>query len=223
MTTAVTPMRFARRVPRLLLRRETLRRCPAPQRPDEAHLLSDRSGTIVHDGTIAYPDPHDLSIVEEDLMDVLTAMQARREHLLLGIVVSAATFRVRPFARTVERARSAGIGTVVELRGNWLRPALEMIVQSQPGYLRIGPDVTRGVSHVPDQFRFVVSLAEFAREAGVPLIARGHDTDEDLDALRLAGVELFHAGATAGDLDAMLFAPASTSALRRLTSPLWAR
>ncbi|MFN8573975.1 MAG: hypothetical protein U0132_18095 [Gemmatimonadaceae bacterium] len=202
MSSSVPTTRF----PRLLLRRETLRRYVGAAESAPADSMASRVSTIVHHGVVAYPDPLDLSRIDDELLPVLQAMQGRRENLMLGILTNSTNFLVRRFAFTVERVRDAGIATIMELRGSWIMPTLGLISEVRPAYLRIGPDSVRGIGHLPELFREVAAVAEFARDYGIPLIARGCDSDSDLDALQVAGVDLMQTGVTAGDLDQMLFA-----------------
>ncbi len=198
----MTGLEPTQRLPRLLLRRETLRRYVSLAEADRPAI---RSSTIVHHGIVAYPDPLNLAKIDDELLPVLQAMQARRENLMLGILTNSTTFLVRRFASTVERVREVGIETIMELRGSWIMPTLGLIPEVRPAYLRLGPDIVRGVGQLPELFREVAAVAELARDYGIPLIARGCESESDMDALQAAGINLMQTGATAGDLDQMLF------------------
>jgi hypothetical protein len=203
--------RSGRRVPRVLMRREELWRLPIPGAPSEFGLLLDRRGALVTAGYTVYTDARTPAEFDDSVMQLLRGVSVARSRFFLGLSATTSTFHVTPLFRTVEQCRDMGVSTVVELRGSWSHSALALLATTRPDYLRVGPDLVRGIAHVPDQFRAVVALAEFARECGIPLVARGLDTTADLDSVRIAGIALLHRADDGADVDEALFASSTVS------------
>ncbi len=95
--------------------------------------------------------------------------------------------RVR--ART-QLAREIGLPSMIEISGGWAPTLLELLAAALPAYVRLAPDMLRGAGSVPDVFRSLVTLGEFARERDLELVARNPRDDAELDALRAAGIGL---------------------------------
>ncbi len=195
----------AGRVPRLFLRWETLWRYAMPHAPNDQPSLANRDGSLVSAGYVMYSDARDLVEFDAAVIPMFTSLRSAHPGLMLGIVAAPDTLLGSRFLRLMERCHELGVGTVVEIRGHWTLPMIELFVAGRPTYLRVGPDLTSGISIVPEQFRAVAALADYLRNTGVPLVARGLSSLGDLDALRVAGVELVHRSESMLELDDALF------------------
>lgn len=198
--------RCGRRVPRVLLHCEALWRLPVPGSAADYGMLLDRRGALVTAGYTVYADARTPIEFEDSVMPLLRGVSHSRCRFFLGLLATPATMRVSAMARTIDQCRHLGIATVLELRGSWSTAALALLAMTRPDYVRLGPDLVRGIAVVPEQFRAVVQVSEFARDVGLPLVARGLDSTEDLDAVRIAGIGLVHRGQGAGRVDELLFA-----------------
>lgn len=198
----------AGRVPRLFLRWESMWRHVMPHAPNDQASLANREGALVQAGYVMYSDARDLVEFDAAVIPLLTKLREAHPGLMLGIVAEPDTLLGSRFLRLMERCHELNVRTVVEIRGHWTLPMLELFVAGRPTFLRVGPDLTSGISMVPEQFRAVVALADYLRNTGVPLVARGVTAPGDLDALRVAGVELVHRGESMLELDDALFGDA---------------
>ncbi len=183
---------FRARTPRVLLRRESLWAYSVPASPAQHLLLSDRTPQLISAGYAAYSDAGSVGEFEDSLMPVMATFRSTRSHLTAGFVSRSTSFDSALLREMIERCTGQGIRTVVEIRGQWSEATLELLLATQPHHLRIGPEYVQGVATLPEQFRRIVHLAEFANGNGIPLVARGVRTPEDLDALRVAGLGHFH-------------------------------
>lgn len=183
---------FRARTPRVLLRRESLWTYAVPASASQYQVLDDRTAKLVFAGYVAYSDAQTIAEFEDSLLPLVATFRESRSHLAAAFVSRFGTFESALLREMLERCAGQAVATVVEIRGPWTEAALEVLASTRPSYLRIGPEFVQGVATLPEQFRRLVQLAEFSHCNGMPLVARGVSTPEDLQALRVAGVGSFH-------------------------------
>lgn len=184
-----------------------------PSDSRDQHVLQNSVGTNVSSGYVAYLDARE-HLDPEHVLATLEQLRGVRHGLLLGILATPATLLAGRYNKLLARCHTRDFEMLVELRGAWAQPTLELLVAARPTYLRIGPDLHSAVANSSDQFRAVVKLAECARRAAIPLVARGDVQPADLRALRIAGIEYVQLSESALDLDEMLFATPGMPSLR---------
>ncbi len=183
---------FKARTPRVLLRRESLWTYSVPASASQYQLLDDRTAKLAFSGYVAYSDAHTIAEFEDTLLPLVATFRTTRSHLATAFVSRFGNFDSALLREMLDRCSGHLVPTVVEIRGSWTEAALQVLASTRPSYLRIGPEFVQGVASVPEQFRRLVRLAEYANLNGMPLVARGVSSPEDLQALRVAGVGSFH-------------------------------
>jgi EAL domain-containing protein (putative c-di-GMP-specific phosphodiesterase class I) len=68
--------------------------------------------------------------------------------------------------------------------------SLSAVVHARPEIMKLDISLVRGVADDPLRLQLVRALASFSNEAGVPLVAEGIETFEDVRALLNCGIEL---------------------------------
>jgi len=184
----------APRAPRVALIRESLWMVRVPRDAGDRAALADRRGILAFAAYALYTDATEPRDFEAFAVPVLRTMASSRSRTMLVLTEEAATFDAGRVRQSLQEARERGLTTLVEIAGTWPSTLLELLAAAAPTYVRVAPDLIRGVSTLPDVFRSLVRLAEFAHERGIELVARNPGGDTDLDAVRAAGVGLVQWG-----------------------------
>lgn len=177
---------------RVLLRRESLWSYVVPATAAEIGVLSTQRASLVRALSVVYSARDTLASFEDGVQPVIQALSSMRTHVAAGFLVRASRFEAAALRAILDRCAGRSVPTIVELSGDWTEPALEFLVAARPSYVRVGPEYVRGVSALPEGFRRLVRLAEFARAHQVPLVARGATSLDDVTTLRLCGISLLH-------------------------------
>lgn len=69
-------------------------------------------------------------------------------------------------------------------------PTLHHILEMQPAYVKMDIGLVQGVATDPGRQALIAGFVHFAREADVTLVAKGIQTEDDLDTLKRLGVAL---------------------------------
>lgn len=180
--------------PRVSLVRETFWLVRVPRDAGERHALADRRGRVSFSAYALYTDAATAHDFEAFASPVLRGLSSSRSRTMLVLTEDAATFDAGRVRQSLQVAHERGLATLVELAGTWPSTLLELLAAASPTYLRLAPDLVRGAASLPDVFRSLVRLAEFAHERGLTLVARNPGDEHDLDAARAAGVGLVQWG-----------------------------
>ena len=180
--------------PRVMLARESIWRMPVPNDPTQRPVLLDRRGDVVLSAYAVYSDAAGIRDFEGYVQPVLRTLASSRSQAVLALVMSPATFDAGLLRHALGVARDLAIPSMVEIREMWGKTMLELLALAGPTYLRLPPEFLRGAGSVPDVFRALVSFAEFARERRLAVVARNLGDAQELDAARVAGIELVQWG-----------------------------
>lgn len=176
--------------PRVALARESLWMVPVPSQPSERLVLQERRGRLVTSAYAVYSDALEVRDFEAYVLPVLRTMAASHSRCVLTLLESPATFDAGRTRHALQSARDLGLTSMVEISGAWRPTLLELLAAAGPAYVRLAPEFVHGAGSVPDVFRHIVTLAEFARERGLEIVARNPRDGHELDAVRVAGVGL---------------------------------
>ncbi|HEY3318102.1 MAG TPA: bifunctional diguanylate cyclase/phosphodiesterase [Coriobacteriia bacterium] len=91
------------------------------------------------------------------------------------------------FRSTLEYLRALGFSVAVDDAGAGYG-SLQCLAEVRPQWLKIDISLIRGIDHDRVRYQLVKSLATFAEEMGVSLIAEGIETAEELAAVKELGV-----------------------------------
>lgn len=180
--------------PRVVLSRESIWKLPIPDPSSPRPVALDRRGTMVLSAYAIYTDVDGLRDFDIYVRPVMRSLASSRSRSLLTLVMSPATFDAGLLRHSLASARELGIPSMVEVREVWGSTMLELLAAAGPSYVRLSPDFVHGAGSVPDVFRTVVSMAAFARERKLELVARNPRDAQELDAARMAGLELVQWG-----------------------------
>lgn len=180
--------------PRVTLVRESLWLVPIPRDRSDRVALADRRGRLALSAYALYTDAASPADVEAFVVPVLRAMATSRSRSMLVLTEHAATFDAGRVRHALQAAHACALPTSVEITGTWPSTLLELLAAASPSYVRLAPELVRGAATLPDVFRSLVRLAEFAHERGLELVARNPGDEHDLDAARVAGVGLVQWG-----------------------------
>jgi EAL domain-containing protein (putative c-di-GMP-specific phosphodiesterase class I) len=178
------------RTPVLSVRREALFVLPTPDSPGGTSVLRDREGKHLLTSYVVYFDPTAIAGFEDTVLPVLTALRRARARVAAAFPTDELTSATQ-LAYCIERCRALDVTTMADLKGGWTRNSLDLVAAANPEFFRVGAEFISGVMTVPEQFRVLVTLAEVARERRIGLVARDVESDAEVDAVRLAGIQLF--------------------------------
>ena len=181
-------------IPRVALTWESIWHLPAPGDATERAMLADRRGRVVLSGYALYTDATTEREFDSFALPVIRNLAASRTRAILTLVESAITFDAARVRRALELARLLGVLSLVEIRGVWSSTLLELLAAAGPNYLRLAPDLVQGAAVMPEQFQTIVQIAEFARERRMLLVARNPGDGNELDAIRVGGIDLVQFG-----------------------------
>ena len=176
--------------PRVAISRESVWLVQVPGRAAPSDELLDRRGYLVLSAYAVYPGTRDTRAIGSVVEPVLRALASSRSRAVLVLTESSLSFDAARIRAAARLARDIGIASMVEITGEWTPTLLELLAASAPSYVRLAPHMLRGAAAIPDTFRSLVLLSEFARTHAVELIARNPYDAMDLNAIRAAGIEL---------------------------------
>lgn len=182
------------RAPRLSLVRETLWLVREPRGASDRIVLADRGGRVALSAYALYTDAATARDFEAYVVPMLRTMATSRSRTMLVLTEEAATFDAGRVRASLQAAQEGRLVTLVEIAGTWPSTLLELLAAASPSYVRLAPELVHGAGTLPDVFRSLVRLAEFAHERGIELVARNPGDSHDLDAARAAGVGLVQWG-----------------------------
>lgn len=174
----------------VLVSRESLWLLPVPSDRRERTHLEERRGRLVVSSYAVYARTIDAREFEGLVVPVLRTLATSTSRCMLVLQESNESFDAGRVRARTQLARELGIPAMVEISGSWGPTMLELLAAALPAYVRLSPDMLRGANAVPDVFRSLVTLGEFARERRIELVARNPHDDEELDAVRTAGIGL---------------------------------
>lgn len=178
------------RAARVSIARESMWRLSTPEHPAQRDQLLDRRGRLELSTYVVYTVTRDTREFEALVVPVLRTMAASSARCTLALTESATTFDAGRVRSALQGARDVGLTALVEISGGWSTPLLELLASAAPTYIRLAPELIRGAATVPELFRSLVTLGEFARARSIPLVARNPLDDAELDAVRVAGIGL---------------------------------
>jgi len=185
----VSSLPFAR-APRVVLSREVLWRTSVPVDATERNVLQDRTGHVVLSTYAVYSDAATTAEFDAVVAPVLRALASSRSRCMLVLAETMARFDAGRVRHALQVAHDLGISTLVEIGGTWGQTLLELLAAAGPSYVRLAPELVHDAANVPDVFRSLVQLSEFARDRTFQLVARNPRDEHDLDAARAAGIGL---------------------------------
>ncbi len=174
----------------VLVSRESLWLLPVPGDRRERAQLDERRGRLIVSAYAVYARTIDAREFDGLVVPVLRTLATSTSRCMLVTQESSETFDAGRVRARSQLARELGIPSMVEISGSWGPTLLELLAAALPAYVRLSPDMLRGANSVPDVFRSLVTLGEFARERGIELVARNPHDDDELDAVRTAGIGL---------------------------------
>lgn len=174
----------------VLVSRESLWLLPVPGDRRERAQLDERRGRLVVSAYAVYARTIDAREFDGLVVPVLRTLATSTSRSMLVVQESNESFDAGRVRARTQLARELGISSMVEISGSWGPTMLELLAAALPAYVRLSPDMLRGANSVPDVFRSLVTLGEFARERRIELVARNPHDDEELDAVRTAGIGL---------------------------------
>lgn len=174
----------------VLVSRESLWLLPVPGDRRERAQLDERRGRLVVSAYAVYARTIDAREFDGLVVPVLRTLATSTSRCMLVVQESNESFDAGRVRARTQLARELGISSMVEISGSWGPTMLELLAAALPAYVRLSPDMLRGANSVPDVFRSLVTLGEFARERRIELVARNPHDDEELDAVRTAGIGL---------------------------------
>lgn len=187
----------------VLISRESLWLLPVPRNASERARLAERRGQLVLSAYAVYARTMDDREFDGLVVPVLRTLAVSSSRSMLILRETSARFDAGRVRARTQLAREIGLPTMIEISGGWAPTMLELLASALPAYVRLAPDMLRGASAVPDVFRSLVTLGEFARERRLELVARNPSDDAELDALRAAGIGLVqwtaHPASNVGD------------------------
>ncbi|MEP7382351.1 MAG: hypothetical protein ABI910_11725 [Gemmatimonadota bacterium] len=175
---------------RLLVSRESLWLLPVPGDRSERARLNERRGQLVLSAYAIYAELLEEREFEWLVVPVLRTLAVSSSRCVLVLPETSASFDAGRVRAATQYTRELGVLSMVEISGGWTPTQLELLAATLPAYLRLAPEMLRGAGSVPDVFRSLVALGEFARERGLELVARNPHDDAELDAVRSAGIGL---------------------------------
>lgn len=174
----------------VVVSRESLWLLPVPTDPSQREHLEERRGRLVVSAYAVYARTIDTREFDALVVPVLRTLAASTSRTILVVQESNETFDAGRVRARTQLARELGLPSMVEISGSWGPTMLELLAAALPAYVRLAPEMLRGASSVPDVFRSLVTLGEFARERRIELVARNPHDDAELDAVRTAGIGL---------------------------------
>ncbi len=174
----------------VVVSRESLWLLPVPGAPSERARLEERRGRLVVSAYAVYARTIDEREFDTLVVPVLRTLAVSTSRCMLVVQETSDDFDAGRVRSRAQLARELGIPAMVEISGTWGPTLLELLAAALPAYVRLSPEMVRGASSVPDVFRSLVTLGEFARERGLELVARNPQDDAELDAVRMAGIGL---------------------------------
>lgn len=174
----------------VVVSRESLWLLPVPTDPSQRTHLEERRGRLVVSAYAVYARTIDAREFDALVVPVLRTLAASTSRTMLVLQESNETFDAGRVRARTQLARELGLPSMVEISGSWGPTMLELLAAALPAYVRLAPEMLRGAASVPDVFRSLVTLGEFARERRIELVARNPHDDAELDAVRTAGIGL---------------------------------
>ena len=174
----------------VVVSRESLWLLPVPGNPSERALLAERRGRLVLAAYAVYARTLDDREFDGLVVPVLRTLAVSTSRSMLILQETSESFDAGRVRARTQLAREIGLPSMIEISGGWAPTLLELLAAALPAYVRLAPDMLRGAGSVPDVFRSLVTLGEFARERDLELVARNPRDDAELDALRAAGIGL---------------------------------
>lgn len=92
--------------------------------------------------------------------------------------------------RIVDEYRKRGFTTALDDFGAGYA-GLTLLARFQPDVIKLDMELIRGVAHSPARQAIVGAVVAMARQLAITVIAEGIETDDELTALRAAGIDLF--------------------------------
>lgn len=176
--------------PQVAISRESVWLVQLPNQDAAGDTLLDRRGALMQSAYAVYPGTRDARVLASVVEPVLRALASSRSRAMLVLTESSVSFDPARIRAAVRLAREIGIASMVEISGEWAPTLLDLLAAQAPSYVRLAPEMLRGAAAVPDTFRSLVLLSDFARTRAVELIARNPCDAMELHAVRTAGIEL---------------------------------
>lgn len=125
----------------------------------------------------------------DDLARALEDTAAPPEYLLLEVTERSAIDDMESSANILESARSMGVRIALDDFGKGYS-SLATLDRLPIGYLKIDQDFVKGIGQRSKDEHLIRAIAGFSRGIGIPIVAEGIETQEQLRWLRREGVRL---------------------------------
>ncbi|HKI58988.1 MAG TPA: EAL domain-containing protein [Trueperaceae bacterium] len=125
----------------------------------------------------------------DDLARTLEHTAAPPEYLLLEVTERSAIDDMESSANVLEGARSMGVQIALDDFGKGYS-SLATLDRLPIGYLKIDQDFVKGIGERSKDEHLIRAIAGFSRGIGIPIIAEGIETPEQLGWLRREGIRL---------------------------------
>jgi EAL domain-containing protein (putative c-di-GMP-specific phosphodiesterase class I) len=146
----------------------------------------------------------------DDLARVLELTKAPPELLVLEVTERTAIADMESSAGILEGARDMGVRIALDDFGKGYS-SLATLDQLPIGYLKIDKEFVRGIGRRSKDEYLIRAIAGFSRGVGIPIVAEGIETEEQLRWLRNEGIRLGQGY--------LLAAPASADAVLAAADP----
>lgn len=124
-----------------------------------------------------------------DLATALGGSSAPPDRLVLEVTERTAIADMESSAGILEGARASGVRVALDDFGKGYS-SLATLDRLPIGYLKIDQEFVRGIGQHPKDEYLIRAIAGFSRGVGIPIVAEGIETDEQLQWLRREGIRL---------------------------------
>jgi len=130
---------------------------------------------------------HDPQLCRRSFDGLLEATGLRPEQLVLEMTGHAVMREIDAVRQAIDMVR--GLGLRVAFDGvSPEHPGLEAVREIRPDYVKIDMSLVRNLHRDPDKRERVERIRRLADPAGITIVAEGVETQEELEALAVAGV-----------------------------------
>ena len=115
------------------------------------------------------------------------AFEKHSHKIVLEITERAAVTDFRTFREAVHQIKKLGVKVSIDDVGS-AYSGLRLIAGINPDYIKLDMELTRGVQDSRVKTKLITAITRFSKEAHIPLIVEGIETNEELAALKRVGV-----------------------------------
>ena len=133
---------------------------------------------------------HPAQLADADhLMETVAPLVPVAAYVVIEITEQSSLLEAADWVASVDALRSAGFALAVDDLGAGYS-ALSMLADVQPDYIKLDRSLITGLHRSPRRQRLVQLLATFGEATDARVIAEGIEAEEELEAVKAAGVDL---------------------------------